>query len=199
MPVIDVSGADFGPDVSQLPSGGLRFAANATLEALRCDPLVASRLAALSDLLALVGASGVRNLATLGGNLAWGSGDTEVLLAALRAEYVLAGGGRCPVGLRLPADSLVVAVEVPASGARDVFVEKVGHRASFSPSKLVVAGARCESGWRIAARLGPTPVTCRTIEAGPTAELAFPASQPRLARIAENLVRGHVLRLGAAA
>ncbi|PTW61067.1 CO/xanthine dehydrogenase FAD-binding subunit [Breoghania corrubedonensis] len=199
-PVIDVSRIDFGPIVSALPTGGLRLAANARLEALRRDRMVAERLPALCDLLAQVGASGVRNLATIAGNLAWGTGDTEVLLAALEADYLLAGGARFPVGKRLPTGGLVEAVEVRDVGAGDVFAEKVGHRASFSSSKLVVAGARCEGGWNIAVRLGAIPIIiCKLSGDVPATSSVFAGSDRRLARVAANLIAGHVRRLGAVA
>ncbi|MDJ0929764.1 FAD binding domain-containing protein [Breoghania sp.] len=193
MPVIDVSDVDFGPTVKPLDNGDLRITANAHLEELRLDPVIVARLPALSELLALVGASGIRNLATIGGNLAWGLGDTEILLVALGAQALFAGGTRIAIGNSLPTDVLMTAIEVPPALSANVFVEKVGHRASFSPAKVVVSGCQLpDGGWLIADRLGPTrPVI--TILSGESVDIeAFSCSDPHLARIATNLIRRHI-------
>ncbi|WP_321341209.1 FAD binding domain-containing protein [Breoghania sp.] len=199
VPVVDVSEVDFGPLSEPAAPGYLRLAANARLEALRLDPLVRERLPALSDLLGKLGAAGVRNLATLGGNLAWGLGDTQVLLAALGADLIYADGARKPVEASMHDDGLIVAVEVHTARHAPHFVEKLGHREAFSPARVVVAGCLRPGGWTVAARIGPTSLLNETLQHADEVETVFShveGPDPALMRIARNLLRGHMIRLG---
>ncbi len=199
VPVVDVSEADFGPLSQPIAPGYLRLAANARLEALRLDPLVAERLPALRDLLGTLGATGVRNLATLGGNLAWGLGDTEVLLAALGADLIYADGLKKPVDAALHDDGLLIAVDVHTARHAPHFVEKLGHREAFSPARVVVAGCLRPGGWKVAARIGPTTLLVEALQYADEVETVFShieGPDPALLRIARNLLRGHMTRLG---
>lgn len=106
-----------------------------TLEALRTHPATPAPLAAL---LLLVAGLGVRAQATLGGNLAWGQGDLAAPLLALDATVETTDGPAAPGAI--PARTLVTAVTIPP--APDWFiVEKIGHRAAFSPTLVTIAAA----------------------------------------------------------
>lgn len=147
-PVIDISGLAMGPDVSVLPDGWLRIAANAPLERLRRDPLTGT-FPALRTLLTGIAASGVRALATLGGNLMWGAGDAATFCSAFETRIVTTGGQH-PYRPGTANAGLLLAVETrPVDG----FVEKVGFRAGFTPARILLAGARNSDGLQLAARV----------------------------------------------
>ena len=150
-PVIDISGLHMGPAVSELPDGWLRFAANAPLERIRRDPLVAD-FPALRSLLDGIAATGIRGLATLGGNLQWASGDAGAFCAAFETRIVTSSGRR---SFGPDADGLILAVEIRRA---EGFVEKVGFRAAFSPARILLAGRRSANGIRLAAKVRGGPV-----------------------------------------
>jgi CO/xanthine dehydrogenase FAD-binding subunit len=164
-PLIDIACVDMGPPASTTEDGALRLAANATLEDIRLDPLVQDRLLVLSQAIADVAAPGVRNLATIGGNLCWRAGDLVPLLLVLEARVVGAERGSFTIEdwLALERNDLVTAIEIPVPVKRRVLWEKVGRRASFSPSLITVAAvlelnAEGEAAdARLAVGGGPTP------------------------------------------
>ncbi|WP_298933228.1 FAD binding domain-containing protein [uncultured Ramlibacter sp.] len=137
-------------DVTQLPAaqgialadGGLRMGAAMRLEALRRDALVGQHAPLLTAACNAIAALPVRHLATLGGNVAWGFGDTLPVLLALGAcaENV---DGRCePLQdwLERADGTLLIALRLDvAVPPRVTFFEKVGHRAAFSPSRISIA------------------------------------------------------------
>lgn len=125
-----------------LRDGALHIGALVTLEGLRVDPSLRDGWPQIAALLGLVGALGVRNLGTVGGNIAWGAGDLVPPLTALDAQLHTTAG-RVPLTAR-PVDALILGVELPPAPAF-LFVEKVGFRAAFSPSLVTVAAA-CDLG-----------------------------------------------------
>lgn len=167
--LIDLSRLPGLDRVDQDPDGRLlRIGALVTLERLRRDARVQARNPALAELLAYVAGLGVRTLATLGGNIAWGSGDLLPLLLALDARLETSAGDHDAISL--PADALLLAVRLPAQPPI-CLVEKAGFRAAFSPTLITVAlGAEIAghglTGVRIAAGGGVTrPQRLRRAEA----------------------------------
>ncbi len=121
-------------------AGWLRIGALETLERCRTDPLVRAHAPLLAQACAVVGALGVRLLATLGGNIGWRQGDTVPALLALGARVATAAGVTPLEDALAMADlPLVLAVLVPPQPPVAVF-EKIGHRAAFSLSAATVAG-----------------------------------------------------------
>ncbi len=137
-------------DVSRLPGSqgvalqgrSLRIGAAMRLEPLRRDPLVARHAPLLVQACEQLAALSVRHLATLGGNVGWGYGDTLAVLLAMGAQAELAEGRCVPLAeLLSPAGlPLVTALRVDVEHAPAfAFYEKVGHRAAFSPTRLALA------------------------------------------------------------
>lgn len=79
----------------------LRIGANVRLEAVRQNPLVRAHAPLLVEAIGQLGAAGVRRLGTLGGNIAWGAGDTGPVLLVLDALAELADGTLEPLAQTL--------------------------------------------------------------------------------------------------
>jgi CO/xanthine dehydrogenase FAD-binding subunit len=156
-PVVDISCVDMGP-VASAQAGLLRVAANARLEDVRRDPAVRVHAPILADMIAQIGALGVRHLATVGGNIAWRCGDLVPLLLVLDATLRFAGDSTRPLaaGFDWPLGDLIVSVEIPLPIPPLCLAEKIGLRAAFSPSVITVAAAHGASP-RIAVGGGPVP------------------------------------------
>lgn len=123
-----------------LAGARLRIGAATPLEAVRRHALVRTHVPLLAEALGQLGALGVRQLGTLGGNLGWGEGDAAPVLLALDAQAELADG-RCVAVealLQQPTRPLVLALHLPLAPVHAVF-EKVGWRAAFSPARLRLA------------------------------------------------------------
>ena len=207
--------------VDAAPWGGrLRIGAAVRLEQVRTDVLVREHAPLLSTACEALAALSVRNLATLGGNVGWGSGDALAALMALDAQAELADGTLQPLPALLALDELplLVALHVPLGPpTRRAWFEKIGHRQSFSPTRLTLAGcaaggarvamaqvrlACCAAGLRarrmvhvealLDGRAAPQ-VASSAVHAACAQDL--PAS-PALARLAGRVVDGQ-LRLGA--
>jgi xanthine dehydrogenase small subunit len=126
----------------RLEGGRCRIGAATTLEELLESALLAAHLPHFHALLSRVGATPIRDRATLGGNLVNASpiGDLSICLLALGAEVRLhgpAGERRLPLGdfflgykrLDKTPEELVTAVEFPLHDATSRFhFEKVAHR-----------------------------------------------------------------------
>lgn len=135
----DISGLPGAHGIA-LQSGRLRIGALETLERCRTHPLVRAHAPLLAQACAVVGALGVRLLATLGGNIGWRQGDTVPALLALGASVETVDGVVALDGVLGRASlPLMLAVLVPPAPPVAVF-EKIGHRAAFSLSAVTVAG-----------------------------------------------------------
>lgn len=198
VPVIDVSGLDFGPDVSTEPDGQLTLSANARLQRLADDQTLGGHLPCLPRFLPFLASPGVRNLATLGGNLMWGAGDLEVLFAALDARLSFSNGETVAITDRsaFPAGELLLSATVPPARAGSVFVEKLGFRQAFSPARVVVAGRRSGPSCRLALRLAGSSVRLLDVTWADAPdridELLWDGDDAFLARAARNLLAGHL-------
>ncbi|WP_411106551.1 FAD binding domain-containing protein [Streptomyces sp. cmx-4-9] len=138
--LVDLRGLDELKGVARVPEG-LRIGSLTTLAELAADPLV---LAEAPELAAAARANGdpqVRNLGTVGGNLAAPGRATDLPVAALAADAAveLAGpGGRASVSAEEftagspPARSVITALLVPAAGRAAAF-EKTADRATRYP------------------------------------------------------------------
>ncbi|MEU9376851.1 FAD binding domain-containing protein [Streptomyces sp. NPDC048255] len=146
---------------------GLRVGALTTLAELAADPLV---LAEAPELAAAARANGdpqVRNLGTVGGNLAAPGRATDLPVAAIAADATveLAGpGGRSTVPAEefaatgVPDGSVVTALLVPAAGRAAAF-EKTADRATRYP--VCAAAVRMTTDGPRIAVTGATPRALR--------------------------------------
>lgn len=169
--------------------GLLRLGACETHARLLRDPLVGSRLPGLGRALAVLGSPLVRNMGTLGGNIATASpaGDCLPPLYALDATVELAsrrGIRRMPLDefitgpgrTRLEPGEIVSAVLAqPAPGGALQHFEKVGRRKALAIAVVSLAAVivRDGAGMVVDARLalgsaGPTVVRCSQAEAALT-------------------------------
>lgn len=144
-------GVACGPD-------GLSIGALSTLAALEKEPLVARHLPMLLAAIRVTSAPTIRDLGTIGGNIAGRRGCLIPALLALGARIEIArAAGRRVLSLEdwlaEPADpaSLVLALHVPSQqeDARWTY-RKIGLRAAFTPSVIDVAGLIEFDGDRIA-------------------------------------------------
>ena len=106
---------------------------------VRTDVLVREHAPLLSTACEALAALSVRNLATLGGNVGWGSGDALAALMALDAQAELADGTLQPLPALLALDELplLVALHVPLGPpTRRAWFEKIGHRQSYLEVKV---------------------------------------------------------------
>jgi xanthine dehydrogenase D subunit len=172
-----------------------RIGAQATLGAMERDAELGARLPLLAAAVRSVAGPSVRNLATIGGNVAGRAGCLLPALLALDAvlEGVDAAGAwreRLEDWLARPAraDEVIDAVEIPLS--REIVrwtQRKVGLRAAFTPSIVGVAGLLTFAGGRIAqARLA--------VGGGVVAPTRLAAAEARLAGISAAAVDWPALR-----
>ncbi len=139
-PLVDALALLPPPTVEPLASGGLRLAASCTLEQVRTHPLVQARAPLLAEACRTLASYAVRQLATLGGNLAWGFGDCLAVLLAHDALADLGDGRSQPLAeyLTHPVRPLLLAVTLESRPATFARYEKVGLRAAFSPSRAAL-------------------------------------------------------------
>ncbi|MER5729262.1 FAD binding domain-containing protein [Streptomyces sp. NPDC002138] len=182
--LVDVRGLDALRGTARTPRG-LRVGALTTLAGLAADPLV---LAEAPELAAAARANGdpqVRNLGTVGGNLAAPGRATDLPVAALAAGALveLAGpGGRSTLTAEeftaggAPPGTLITALLVPAAGAAAAF-EKTADRATRYPV-CAVAVRITSDGPRIAVT-GATPTARRLhgVEERLRGRAAYPAPE----------------------
>ena len=141
--LIDVSRLAGSQGIS-LTGTCLRVGAAVRLEPLRRDPLVARHAPLLTAACEQIAALSVRHLATLGGNVGWGHGDTLAVLLAMQAEAELADGRCVPLDALLAAQPgalpLVAGLRMDVGHTSTIACyEKVGRRAAFSPTRLALA------------------------------------------------------------
>jgi CO/xanthine dehydrogenase FAD-binding subunit len=137
----------------------LVIGATATYTDLRRSALVAEHLPAIAELAAVFGAIQLQNMATLGGNVVNASPAGDSLPLMLAAEAILVAGG--PEGEReIPASAffagyrktalrpgeLLLRMEFPVGGGRQLRYRKIGTRRALALSKVALAVA-----WRTGA------------------------------------------------
>lgn len=159
-PAALVSLARLGLGGVEMQGDVLQIGAAVPLDSLARSEVVAEALPLLARALGDVGAEGVRRLATLGGQVGWGAGCLLPALLVLGARLGVATPGgakdiRLADWLAAPV-GLVLRVDLPAQepGAHWSW-RKVGYRAAFTPSALVVASADGPGGVRLASGGGP--------------------------------------------
>lgn len=163
-------------DLSRLPGisgieaaeGGLRIGAMTTLSECRGSGLLRSGFPLLQEAVRAIAAPSIRNLATIGGNVVYGVGDTLPALlvynallhwhdgsseAAERLEDWLAHPrkDRVLIRIELPFSADGLGEGVTSNTRRLTAFHKIGRREAFTPSVVTVAvdGLLDESGvWR---------------------------------------------------
>ena len=168
--LIDISGLN-GISGFIMDDVSLRIGAGETLSSIIASPVVADTCPLLAEAARRVGATAIRNRATLGGNVGWRVGCLLPALLALDADLeVLTQEGTRTVPLvdwlTAPTEpSLVMALVVPRQDGEGRYgFRKIGMRAAFTPSIIAVAGALHASEGKVtAARLavggGPVPAS----------------------------------------
>jgi xanthine dehydrogenase C subunit len=149
-------------DLSALPGmaeisvdgGRLRIGACVTLNTLIADDRIGRQLPLLHTALGNVAAPAVRNLATIGGNVAGRTGCLLPALLCLDAEVETvspAGSSRQSLEdwLAAPAGELVAAILLPLQPPGVWTFRKIGRRAAFSASVINVAGRLAVSDGRV--------------------------------------------------
>lgn len=186
-----------------LETGSLVLGARTTYTEIRRNVFCQSRLPALVDAAATVGAAQIQNRGTLGGNIANASpaGDTLPVLLATDAEIVLGsahGERSVPAAAFFPGyrqtalsdEELILRVRIPLPAGREVRFRKVGTRRAQAISKVVMAVSwrahGATRGWsdvRVAlGSVAATPIRAAETEAAlegqrPTHEVADRAAE----------------------
>lgn len=155
-----------------------RIGALTTLGALERNSVVTEKLPLLAASVRTTACPAVRNLATIGGNVAGRAGCLLPALLALDAEvesFSAAGHRALPLFEWLRGElggEIIAAILIPVPGAHARWTHrKVGLRAAFTPSVIGVAGIieiadGCVAAARLAAGGGPvTPVRLGAAEA----------------------------------
>ncbi len=147
-PLIDISGFSELKEIRQ-SNGVIEIGALVTMSQLESSPVIRERAAALAQAASEMGSPLIRNLATIGGNIANSNpaGDTIPALTVLDAELVLRRGTR---EREVPADGfctapgcnvlepgeIITAFRIPVlEGSRSSFM-KIGPRGALSVSKV---------------------------------------------------------------
>jgi carbon-monoxide dehydrogenase medium subunit len=168
-------------------NGDLRIGALTTHREAETSPLVRERLPLLADTLRHVATVRIRNVGTLGGNLAHAdpSQDPPPTLIALNASAILASGAderEVPLDeffsdyyeTALRPGELVKAIRIPTlpPGSRTAFTKFLPRTADdyATVSVAVVltpdqSGQRCQEARVALGSVGPTPVRARAVEA----------------------------------
>jgi carbon-monoxide dehydrogenase medium subunit len=176
---------------------------------LETSPLVAARYPILADAAASVGDPIVRNLATVGGNLAHAdpANDHPAVMLALRAEVVAEGpAGRRAIAVddffvdtfvtSLDPAELLVEIRIPrprptSGGAYLKLERKVGDFAIVGVAAYLVLAANgtCEQVGIGLTNVGPTPLRATEAEASLVGIAPDPAALDRAAALAAQEAR----------
>lgn len=190
--LVNLSKIRDGSAISFDPQKGMRIGALATINEIETSPLVRQHYPQLADACHVVANIRIRNMATIGGNLAHADyqSDPPSVLAALDAKVEL-GSNRARREVRLPEfqrgsyetalepGELITAILIPPmpEGMKGVYVKITTGSSGERPCAGVAALARMENG------------TCRELR------LAVGAVSPRPVRITpgEDMARGKAL------
>lgn len=183
--LVDIRGLPELAGLSFDEARGLRIGAGATFSRVAADPGVELHARALGEAAASVGGPQIRNVATLGGNIANGavSADSVPALLVLDARLELAdacGARTVPVAgfhtgpgrVALGQGELITAVEIPATslGLGSAYVKYAMREAMDIATIGCAAAVRVRDGLMTDVRLAfgvaaPTPVRCPLAEA----------------------------------
>ncbi len=202
--VVDLSQLPELKVIERLGNGGLRVGACVSARTLELAEPVRDGFIALAESASLVGSLQIRNLATLGGNLANAapSADMAPPLIALDAELLLAGPRgqrRVPAndffqGVRrtqLAPDEVLVEIIIPAPGPgsggtyvrhtprRELDIAVVG-----VASQLTMADGRCIKARIALAAVAPIPLRAKEAEARLEGEAVTPSLIEEAAQLA---------------
>jgi carbon-monoxide dehydrogenase medium subunit len=171
-------------DITATADGGLRIGALATIGEVERHPLVRSRYPALAEACHVVANVRIRNLATIGGNLAHADhqSDPPAALLALGARLEVAGGatsrsvamsdfllGAYETSLG-PAELIAaIVLPTPEPGWQGTYLRFTTGSSEERPAVAVAALVRLDDGRCTDARLvigavGPTPARCDVAE-----------------------------------
>ena len=148
--LIDLNRCDDLRGVAQTPDGGLHIGALTSLSDLRHHAGLRADFPMFREAVGKIAATGIRNLATLGGNVAGGSGCAIPGLLALDADVELFNGkARRVLSLwdwlsssLAPAEGVILtAILLPVHRPDIACYEKIGLRRAFSPSVIDASGA----------------------------------------------------------
>ncbi|MCY8928195.1 Xanthine dehydrogenase, FAD binding subunit [Bacillus subtilis] len=123
-----------------------------SLNECRKNPLIKRALGCFSDAASAVAAPGIRNRATIGGNIASKIGDFIPLLLVLGAELIVYQKEliRLPLGAWLSEEdfrtAIVTRVIIPRAEGERVFYRKLGRRQAFTGAAAVAAGRFLKDG-----------------------------------------------------
>jgi carbon-monoxide dehydrogenase medium subunit len=202
--VVDLSQLPELKLIERLSNGGLRVGAGVSARTLELAQPVRDGFIALAESASVVGSLQIRNLATLGGNLANAapSADMAPPLIALDSEFLIAGPRgqrRVPateffVGVRrtqLAADEVLVEIIIPAPGPgsggtylrhtprRELDIAVVGVAA-----QLTIADGRCIKARIALAAVAPVPLRAKEAEARLEGEAVTPSLIEEAAQLA---------------
>ena len=202
--VVDLSAVPELKQIERRADGTLRIGAAATARALELAPAVRDTFQSLSESAAVVGSYQIRNLATLGGNLANAapSADMAPPLLALDAEIVIAGPRgqrRIPIGdfflgvrrTQLEPDELLVEIVIPApsAGSGGTYVRHTPRReldiaVVGVASQLTIHDGRCVNARIALAAVAPVPLRASAAEERLQGESISPALIEEAAQLA---------------
>ena len=205
--VVDLSRLPELKLVERLGDGGLRVGAGVSARTLELSHALRDGFVALAESAGVVGSLQIRNLATLGGNLANAapSADMAPPLLALDAECVIQGPRgqrRVPAadffqGVRrtvLSPDELLVEIVIPAPGPgsggmylrhtprRELDIAVVG-----VASQLTVRDGRCVKARVALGAVAPVPLRATSAEARLEGEAVTPALIDEAADLSEQV------------
>ncbi len=202
--VVDLSQLPELKLIERLSDGGLRVGAAVSARTLELAQPVRDGFTALAESASVVGSLQIRNLATLGGNLANAapSADMAPPLLALDAEFLIAGPRgqrRIPAAeffvdvrrTQLAADEMLVEVIIPAPapGSGGTYVRHTPRReldiaVVGVASQLTMRDGRCVKARIALAAVAPVPVRAATAEVRLEGEAVTPALIEEAAQLA---------------
>jgi xanthine dehydrogenase FAD-binding subunit len=160
-------------------NGGLAIGAATSLEDIATSGLVLEKAPILAQTAAEMGNPGIRNVATIGGNLVTASraADIPLPLLALDAELTLVsvehGERVIPIGQFFKradktvrrSDELLTEIYIPSVSGQTAFL-RLGRRKVFSCGvvtaavRVVLDGGKCTDARIVAGSMAPAPIRC---------------------------------------
>lgn len=168
----------------------LSIGAMVTLARIAASPLIAPSWEALAQAARAVGNPNVRRAATIGGNVAWPSGDLHVALLVLDASIVC-DGGACELPIQtlieegISHGALVTSIRLPPDDTRRSAFVKFAWRAASG--KTIVAVAASTTATNVAPRLAAAGVAGRAMRLPDTEALL--AAGPVTPQLVEEAAR----------